>query len=224
MTTALGDGGGSPYFVPHFLPGENTALQEWLVKENWVPVEPTRGGAMTAYPEYRVSGKNAKAPISRSAVSVQKAVEAQSPRDGEVHVLPVQGNVYMLVADGNNITVSVGRSGVLVVDAGSSEMSDKVLATITRLQAQATSAVRPNDCNGSECIGLDELGQSRNELDHRIAGACSRDPLHRQHGCFPEHVGGNATLAKAGTSRARAVRTSRRMPPRPHPSLRTRMC
>ncbi len=84
---------------------------------------------------------------------MQKAVEEQSPRDGEVHVLPVQGNVYMLVADGTNITVSVGRSGVLVVDAGAKNMSDKVLAAITHLQARVT-AVRRNDCNGSDCIGL----------------------------------------------------------------------
>ena len=40
------------------------------------------------------------------------------PTDGEVHVLHVQGNVYMLVGAGGNITVQVGDMGVLMVDTG----------------------------------------------------------------------------------------------------------
>ena len=48
----------------------------------------------------------------------------------EVHVLKVQGNVYMLVGGGANIAVSVGDSGVMVVDAGYAQMSDKVYAAI----------------------------------------------------------------------------------------------
>ncbi len=198
VTTALGDGGGSPYFVPHFLPGENTALQEWLKKENWIPVEPTRGGAVTAYPEYRVNGKNAKAPISRSAVSIQKAVEEQSPRDGEVHVLPVQGNVYMLVADGTNIAVSVGKSGALIVNTGSSKMSDKVLATITRLQAEVTASTRPNNCNGSECIGQPSWASPA--MNAIIASPASPRLIRFiiNTDASPDHVGGNETLAKAG--------------------------
>ena len=39
--------------MPHFLPGQNTALTEWLKKEDWIPLEPARGGAKTLYPEYR---------------------------------------------------------------------------------------------------------------------------------------------------------------------------
>ena len=33
-------------------------------------------------------------------------------------MLPVQGNVYMLVADGINVTASVGPDGVLLVNTG----------------------------------------------------------------------------------------------------------
>jgi cyclase len=50
--------------------------------------------------------------------------------DGEVHILHVQGNVYMLVGAGGNITVQAGDDGVLVVDTGVTRMSDKVLAAI----------------------------------------------------------------------------------------------
>ena len=50
--------------------------------------------------------------------------------DGQVHVLPVRGKVYMLVGAGGNITVQAGDDGVLIVDAGVASMSDKVLAAV----------------------------------------------------------------------------------------------
>ncbi len=50
--------------------------------------------------------------------------------DGQVHVLPVRGNVYMLVGAGGNITVQAGEEGVLLVDTGLAPMSDKVLAAV----------------------------------------------------------------------------------------------
>jgi glyoxylase-like metal-dependent hydrolase (beta-lactamase superfamily II) len=48
----------------------------------------------------------------------------------EVHVLPVQGNIYMIVGAGGNITVQTGKDGVLVVDTGLAPMADQVLAAI----------------------------------------------------------------------------------------------
>jgi len=61
------------------------------------------------------------------------AAPAPPPHDyskDEVHVLPVQGNVYMLVGAGGNITVQAGEDGVLLVDTGVAPMSAKVLAAI----------------------------------------------------------------------------------------------
>jgi cyclase len=52
---------------------------------------------------------------------------------GQVHVLHVQGNVYMLVGAGANITVQTGDDGVLVVDTGIASMSQQVLAAIRSL-------------------------------------------------------------------------------------------
>jgi len=51
--------------------------------------------------------------------------------DGQVHILKVQGNVYMLVnGSSGNIALQVGDSGVLLVDTMSSDLSDKVVAAI----------------------------------------------------------------------------------------------
>jgi cyclase len=55
---------------------------------------------------------------------------AQPAAPAELHVLPVQGNVSMLVGAGGNIAVQVGKEGVLLVDTGLAASSDKVLATV----------------------------------------------------------------------------------------------
>jgi len=54
----------------------------------------------------------------------------------DVEVLPVQGNVYMLVADAGNVTLQVGRNGVLLVDTPPPHTTDKVLAAIRKLSDQ----------------------------------------------------------------------------------------
>jgi cyclase len=56
--------------------------------------------------------------------------EIPSAKAGEISVLHVRGNVYMLVGAGGNITVHAGNDGVLLVDAGVESMSDKVLAAV----------------------------------------------------------------------------------------------
>ena len=63
-------------------------------------------------------------------VSFTRAQQNQNLNSVEVHVLPVQGNVYMLVGAGSNITVQIGTDGVLVVDAQYASLSDKILAAI----------------------------------------------------------------------------------------------
>jgi len=54
---------------------------------------------------------------------------AQNP-NAEVHVWPVQGNIYMIVGAGGNVVVQKGKDGVLVVDTGLAPMADKTLAAI----------------------------------------------------------------------------------------------
>jgi glyoxylase-like metal-dependent hydrolase (beta-lactamase superfamily II) len=58
---------------------------------------------------------------------------SQQSSDGEVHALPVQGGVYMLVGAGGNITVQTGQQGVLLVDTGRADASAKVLAAIKQI-------------------------------------------------------------------------------------------
>src|SRR2546428_12608218 len=82
------------------------------------------------------------------------AQQNQNRGDGELHILPVQGNIYMLVGAGSNITVSVGYDGTLLVDTGSEQMTDKVLAAIKQLAvAISGTPYPPSPCVGLRCPG-----------------------------------------------------------------------
>lgn len=61
------------------------------------------------------------------------AYAQQNTENTELHVMPVQGNIYMLVGAGGNITLSIGKDGILIVDTGLAPLSDKVLAAIRQV-------------------------------------------------------------------------------------------
>ena len=54
----------------------------------------------------------------------------EAPAAGEVAVVPVQGDVHMIVGAGANITVQAGADGVLRVDTGTAAMSEPVWAAV----------------------------------------------------------------------------------------------
>src|SRR5581483_10177264 len=62
-------------------------------------------------------------------------VHAQHPNFEKtaIQVLPVQGNVYLLASPLGNVTVQVGKTGVLLVDTSYPEMTGKLLAAIRKL-------------------------------------------------------------------------------------------
>lgn len=55
-----------------------------------------------------------------------EAAPQQDFDDTEVYVLPVQGNVYMIVGAGGNIAMQVGDDGVLLVDTQFARVAEKV--------------------------------------------------------------------------------------------------
>src|SRR5512138_3620005 len=84
-----------------------------------------------------------------SLVCAAYAQQNQGRGDGEIHILPVQGNIYMLIGAGGNITVSTGIDGTLLVDTGSTQMTDKVLATVKQLATMVAGSTYP----ASPCVG-----------------------------------------------------------------------
>jgi glyoxylase-like metal-dependent hydrolase (beta-lactamase superfamily II) len=76
------------------------------------------------------AGRGAQAP-QRAQTPWPPKLEV--PAAGEVEILPVQGNVYMIAGAGGNVTVQVAEQGVMMVDTGTAAMSDKVIAAVQSL-------------------------------------------------------------------------------------------
>src|SRR5215471_5609847 len=198
------NGGSDRHHVPHFLPGQNMAWKEWLTKEPNIPEVAVRGGLKTVYPEFRstlngsVSAASLTVPSSKNVLDPAKKIADQSPKDGQVHILPVQGNVYMLVADGTNITVSVGQEGVLVVNTGTAAMSDKILTAINQLSSAVTAQPTTNNCAGANCAGI--WGWSSPSINAIISSPAPPKPIRYivNTSVAAEHIGGNEKIAAAG--------------------------
>lgn len=108
--------------------------------------------------------------LALHAIDATGVVRAQQPQQSiAIQVVQVRPNVWMLAGAGANIVVHLGWMGVVLVDAGSAEMSDQVLTAIQRIS------------------------------DSRIRFIINT-------GADPEHVGGNAALARAGQTLLRYAR------------------
>jgi cyclase len=58
------------------------------------------------------------------------AARTAATTGGNVHVLPVQKNVYMIVTPAGNVTAQVGNDGVLLVDTGTAALAPEILAAV----------------------------------------------------------------------------------------------
>jgi glyoxylase-like metal-dependent hydrolase (beta-lactamase superfamily II) len=95
--------------------------------------------------------------LSHAHENQSGAQQNRNGDDAEIHVLPVQGNVYMLVGAGGNITVQAGKEGILLVDTGLAPMSDKVFAAIRTISDKPVryiinTSVDPLSTGGNESI------------------------------------------------------------------------
>ena len=89
-----------------------------------------------------------------------------APANVEVHLLHVQGNVWMLVGAGGNITVQVGDDGVLLVDAGLAGTTDKVYAAIKTLSDKPIRYIIDTHLHADHTGGNEALAK----LGNTIAG------------------------------------------------------
>ncbi len=99
----------------------------------------------------------------------------------EIHTLPVQGAVFMLVGGGGNITVQAGKDGVLLVDTGYGPMSDKVVAAIRKISDRPIRYIINTHMHADHTGGNENIGK----LGSTIAGG---------------NVAGNITDASVGAA------------------------
>ena len=114
------------------------------------------------------------------------------PADQQVEILPVHGSIYMIAGAGGNITASVGKDGVLLVDTGLATASDKVLDAVRQLQRQVQAKEPPFDVRW----GAETRGSLQNSLNPFGPPKPIRYIVNTHF--HPDHVGGNERLAKAG--------------------------
>jgi cyclase len=114
--------------------------------------------------------------------------------NGPIKVLPVRGNIYVLMGGGANITLSIGLDGVLMVDSGAADRSDQVLAAIRTVQQWVeakTFAAAPPVLYGAE---------TRSSITEARRADAPPKPIRYiiATSIAPDHIGGNVKASSVG--------------------------
>ena len=131
------------------------------------------------------------------ACAALATAQAALSTDPDLHILPIQGNIYMLVGAGANITMSVGPDGIILVDSGRVEMAPKVLKVALDLVTRIAASPTPNRCVGLGCPKA-PFGWSSPQLNTIIGSPARPKPIRYiiNTSMDLDHTGGNALLGE----------------------------
>jgi cyclase len=130
--------------------------------------------------------------VAAAAITgVSLAEQARSLKNDphDIETLFVRGNIYLIAGAGSNITASIGPDGVLLVDSGLPQMTDKVLAAVRKIQLEQVTFGQPVKQNEGG-------GGSGTVLTSYKPPKPIRYLLNTS--ALPEHTGGNPAIAAAG--------------------------
>jgi cyclase len=71
--------------------------------------------------------------LALTLVGARLNAQTYEPGTGEIEVLRLRPNIYMLVGAGANVTAQVGEDGILLVDVGEAGFSDRLLREVRKL-------------------------------------------------------------------------------------------
>src|SRR5918995_1053721 len=121
--------------------------------------------------------------IAVGAFTTTVAGSAQRPAppapSAMLRLLPVQGNVHVIVGAGANVTVQIGALGPIVVDSGTAENADAVLTTLRQLTTRPVRHIinthsHMDHVGGNERIGATGLPTSGRGVAVVGAGTAAR--------------------------------------------------
>jgi cyclase len=115
-------------------------------------------------------GAQAPAAQGRGRSAQPAAVPAAAIPAGDVRVLKVRDNVYLLSGAGANITVQTFPQGVTVVDSGAAQNADRVLAAIRRLSAKPIAHIINTSGDPDHVGGNDTLAAAGRHIPADVAG------------------------------------------------------
>ncbi len=144
--------------------------------------------AKTNFRRLGLAGLFATAAISILGVAAAQKNPFNDSADGNIEVLPIRGNVYLIGGAGSNIVISAGNEGVLMVDSGLAENTGKVLQAVQRLGVELNKFAQPVTSYSHGGSG-DVLASYRPPKPIRFLLNTS---------ALPEHTGGNPDIAAAG--------------------------
>jgi cyclase len=113
--------------------------------------------------------------VGGTASAQDRVPKDEKTDNSKVHVMHVQGNVYMLVEPNlNNITVQIGDRFIVVVDTGVAELGDDVVAAIQSLSDLPILFIANTSSDEDHIGGNAKLSQAGWALPN--ADAPGRDP------------------------------------------------
>lgn len=103
----------------------------------------------------------ASAAPARAQESTNRGTDSQqapNASNAQLHVVHVQGKVYMIAGAGGNISLQVGDDGILLVDSGLASMSDKVVEAIRSVSGKPiryiiNTHIHQDHTGGNQAIG-----------------------------------------------------------------------
>jgi len=188
------------YDIPYYRWGAHPFLRDFADK-NEMPLLAALGGAQTLRAPF--ADKLAE-PVAAETEALARIVPSPGPQqssrainpnpdDGEIHIWPVQGNVYMLVGEGSNIAVQIGDEGAFVVDSGTGELAEKVVAAVNEVSSNPIQFVANTSYRADHTGGNAELAAAG--LDPSLPGSFfARQAPRAATGLFGAGVGASATL------------------------------
>src|SRR5881296_3271119 len=108
--------------------------------------------------QIRVTSKRClPALVMLSAAAFAQPIQISSD---ELDVVQVRPDFYMIAGAGGNIAVQIGPAGVILVDTGSAQASDKVLAAVRRLTSRRIRYIINTSSDADHIGGNEKLSKA----------------------------------------------------------------